>query len=124
MLSLSKINTPLAICRLDPTSAVPDWAFSGPLACVTRTQEELSIVCSAQSAPADIQCERDWQALKVDGPLDFSLVGVLAALAGLLAQAGISLFAISTFDTDYILVRGDRFDQAVAVLQQAGYSIR
>lgn len=88
---------------------------------VTRTADELSIVCSAEWVPDGVKAETDWQALKLSGPLDFSLVGLLASLSGTLAQEDISIFAISTFDTDYILIRADRMARAVQALRRAGH---
>jgi hypothetical protein len=96
----------LAICRLPPDRALPDWfPGRGPIASMTLTDEELSLVVNDDDLPADVPAQRGWRAFKVQGPLDFALTGVLATLSGVLAQAGISLFALSTYDTDYILVR-------------------
>ena len=121
-LTLIVLSDVFAICRLDASASIPDWAdnfFS-----ITRTRDELSIVCPPRNVPAGIQCERDWRGLKVAGPLDFALTGILAALAMPLAQAGISIFAISTFDTDYVLVKDTQLERAVAVLSQAGCQVR
>lgn len=110
-----------AICRLPPSATVPAWAWSGPLASVTRSEDELSIVCTdAAVPPAAERVERDWRALVVAGPLDVDLVGVLAGLTAALAAAGVSVFALSTFDTDYLLVRARDLERAVAALRQAG----
>lgn len=96
----------LAICRLPPDGSLPDWfPGRGPIASMTLTDEELSLVVNDADLPAGVPAQRGWRAFKVQGPLDFALTGVLATLSGALAQAGISLFALSTFDTDYILVR-------------------
>lgn len=108
----------LAICRLAPDEDLPAWAMqSSSFFAVTRTADELSIVCSDAVVPVGTRCERPWKALKIVGPLDFSLVGILAPLVTALAQAGISIFAVSTFDTDYILVKEEQAAHAIEVLQ-------
>lgn len=111
------------MCRLPADAAVPDWAGQGSFFAVTRTRDELSIVVPQAQAPSDARQERDFRALKVAGPLDFSAVGVLASLTGPLAQAGISLFALSTFDTDYVLVRERDLPRALAALRAAGHTV-
>ena len=121
-LTLSVLPDTLAVCRLDASAPIPDWAAN--FFSITRTQDELSIVCPQQDVPAGIQCERDWRGLCVAGPLDFALTGVLAALAAPLAQAGISIFAISTFETDYILVKEANLELAVTVLSQTGHQVQ
>jgi hypothetical protein len=116
-LKISMLPESLAICRLDPDAGLPDWLFWGAdFISVSRTAEELSIVCSAGDVPAEVTAERDWRAFKVEGPLDFALTGILARLAVPLAEAGIGLFAVSTYDTDYLLVREAALGQAARVL--------
>ena len=122
-MNLSILPDLLAVCRLEPNSSVPDWAVVSDFWSVTRTLDELSLVCLRQNVPDGVQCEADWRALKVEGPLDFALIGILADLSGALAQAKISLFAISTYDTDYLLVRADKLDAAVAALRAAGHNV-
>lgn len=95
----------------------------GDLYAITRTRDELSIVCPQADVPPSTFSEPEWRALKVAGPLDFSLTGVLASLAAPLADAGISIFALSTFDTDYLLVKSDVLALAVEVLRRAGHSV-
>jgi hypothetical protein len=116
-LRLTILPESLAICRLDPDEALPGWLFwRADFVSVSRTAEELSIVCSAGDVPAEVTAERDWRAFKVEGPLDFALTGILARLAAPLAEADISLFAVSTYDTDYLLVREASLGQAARVL--------
>lgn len=106
-----------AVCRQAPGTELPGWLdWSGTLVSVTATAEELSIVCPAGQVPEDIRAERDWRTFKVEGPLDFALVGILARLSGALADAGVSLFALSTYDTDYLLVRADKLEVATTAL--------
>jgi hypothetical protein len=104
---------------------VPAWAEpgDGALHAVVRTPGELTVVCDAARVPAGVPAERSWRALEVQGPLDLALTGVLAAIAAPLARADVAIFAVSTFDTDYVLVRGDRLDAAVAALRAAGHTV-
>ncbi len=106
-----------AVCRLDAQTATPGWALAGGgFVSITRSERELSIVTAEALVPAGVKAERGWAAMRVVGQLDFSMVGVLAKLTGVLAEAGISCFAISTYDTDYILVKQqDAVDAAKAL---------
>ena len=122
-MELSLLPDYLAICRLDPDTPVPSWAQEGGFHSVTRTAYELSVVCAEHLVPGDVQCEGGWRCLAVNGPLDFALTGILAGLAAPLAEAGISIFAISTFDTDYLLVKQQHLQQAVEVLLHSGYVV-
>ncbi len=123
MLTLSILPGAFAICRLSPAEDVPEWAMLGEFVSITHTNEELSIVCAGENVPPDVKADRGWRALKVEGPLDLALTGVLASLANPLAAANINLFAVSTFDTDYLLVKEYNFTRACVVLRQAGLSI-
>ncbi len=112
----------LAICRLPAGSELPGWVRERTtLVSVTWTTEELSIVCPAYLVPPGVRCERGWAALKVVGPLDFALTGILASLLAPLAAQAIPVFALSTFDTDYILVREAQVSQVQAVLVHQGH---
>ncbi len=113
----------LAICRMAPDEALPAWAAGGPFLSVTRTADELSVVCSQSAVPRAVTHDPGWRALRVAGPLDLSLIGVLLSIAQPLADAGISLFAVSTFDTDYILVKEASLPQAVAALTAEGHTV-
>jgi uncharacterized protein len=118
---LAILPEPLAISRLSASSPAPAWAGTGPLQSMTRTEDELSVVCREDSVPSEIAAERGWRAIKVVGPLDFSETGVLASLAAPLAEAEVSIFALSTHDTDYVLVKADALDRAVTALTAAGH---
>lgn len=122
-LTLQLLPHTLAVCRLAPDHPIPDWLAASEFYTVTRTDEELSVVCEQERVPVSVRSEPDWRALKVVGPLDFNLTGILAALAAPLAQAAISIFAVSTFDTDYMLLKQSRLDDAVAALRAAGHTI-
>jgi uncharacterized protein len=117
-------DTPFAVCRLPSDAPVPVWAVGGPFSSVTRTSDELSVVCAAAGVPPELAASRDWRALRVDGPLDLALVGVLAALAVPLAEAGVSIFPIATHDTDWILVPAAQLDRACDALARAGHEVR
>jgi hypothetical protein len=121
-LQLRVVPGALAVCRLPPEEAVPAWA-AGPFLSITRTPDELSIVCDEAAVPSSIRAERGWRALQVEGPLDFGLTGILAALTTPLAAARIPIFAISTFDTDWLLVRAPQLALATAALRQAGFEV-
>lgn len=110
-----------AVCRLGVDAAVPAWA-TGPFVNITFTDDELAIICPAERVPPDVRAERDWRVLKLVGPFPFTAVGVLASLATPLAEAGISLLSIATYDTDYFLVKSDGFEKAAAVLAAAGHT--
>lgn len=118
-LTLSLLPETLAVARLPAGAALPGWVdWSDPFVTVSRTRDELSVVCPEARVPAEAQAERGWRGFKVEGPLDFALTGILARLAAPLAEAGISIFAISTFDTDYLLVRAHDLAAATSVLQR------
>jgi len=122
-LLLAVLSDEFAVCRLSAEDAIPAWAHHPGFCAITRTAEELSVVCPAKAVPAQVRAERDWRILKVAGPLDFALTGILVSLATPLADAGISVFAVSTFDKDYLLVRSGAFEQAIAVLSNAGHTV-
>lgn len=120
-LALTLLPDAFAICRLDVNAAIPAWATAGPFFSITRTAEELSLVCLQSLVPDGIRCERDWRCFKLAGPIPFTTVGVLACLVQPVAEAGISVFAVSTFDTDYLLVKENDLERAMAVLRTAGH---
>jgi hypothetical protein len=113
----------LAVCRLSPGQGVPDWVLALPFWSLTRTEDELSVVVPEALASPAWRQESGFRALKVRGPLAFGLTGVLARLSVALAEAHVSLFALSTFDTDYLLVRDADLVRAVEALQRAGCEI-
>jgi hypothetical protein len=121
-LSLELLPGSLAVCRLSAEEAAPPWA-AGAVTSLTRTPKELSIVCADEAAPPGIKAERGFRCLAVLGPLDFALTGVVASISAPLASAGVSIFVLSTFDTDLLLVRETHLAQAVAVLRSAGHRI-
>lgn len=113
-----------AVCRLAPDASIPDWAmFDGLPVSITRTADELSIVCPESQVPIDVQAERGWRCFKILGPLPFSMTGVLASLVAPLADAGISIFAFSTYDTDYVMVKEAMLGPARDVLAADGHDV-
>jgi hypothetical protein len=112
-----------AICRLAADAEVPEWAAGGAFSSVTRTHDELSVVCAESLVPEGTTRERGWRIFQVAGPMEFSLIGVLEAIAAPLARTGVSIFAISTFDTDYFLVKDASLSKAVDTLCAAGHRI-
>ena len=112
-----------AVCRLDIGSPIPDWPMSSGVFSITRTFDELSVVCLQQLVPVGVWAEPDWRCLRIAGKMDFALIGVIASLVSPLAKAKIGVFVISTFDTDYLFVKGRDFFNALLVLENAGHEI-
>src|SRR5229473_3793678 len=122
-LELTLLSERFAISQLDAGSPIPVWATQGPFFSVTRAGHELSIVTELSRVPVGVQSQRGWHVLKVRGPFVLSEIGVLAALATPLAEAKISLFAVSTFDTDYLLLASETLPAAITALERAGHIV-
>jgi hypothetical protein len=122
-LELTLLPERFAISRLAADAPIPQWATQGPFFSVTRTGDELSVVAELSRVPAGVQSQPGWRVLKVHGPFVLSEIGVLASLAAPLAEAKISLFAVSTFNTDYLLVASETLSAAIAALERAGHTI-
>ncbi len=110
----------MCVARLPPDAVLPDWVPDAAWCSITRTAEELSIVCEAVLVPPNIRQQGGWRLLQVEGPLDFALTGILNRIAAPMADAGISIFALSTFDTDYVLVSEAELGVAVSRLRESG----
>ena len=111
----------LTICKV---SSITDIDFSSCLYFVGRTFEEISLVCRREDTPLNTTEREDgWRAFYVEGPLDFSLTGVLSKISTVLAENGIPIFAVSTFNTDYILVKAEKREEAMEALENAGYEV-
>ena len=123
-LRLSVLEERLAVCRLDPPAEIPAWATGAPFFSVTRTPDELSIVCPEERVPAGVTCERGWRAFKFEGPFEFGMMGVLASVAAPLAQSEVSILAIATYDTDYVLVEESQLVLAMQALRERGHEVR
>jgi hypothetical protein len=117
---LEPIEGSYAVARLAEDAMVPRWAWTGAVASVTRTPEEVSIVCEESAVPPGVKAERGFRMVRVAGTIDFGVTGVVRALTAPLAEAGISVFVVSTHDTDYLLVKSDRYADATAAWERAG----
>lgn len=122
-LTLLGVAGRFAVCKLPPDSAVPTWATAGDVFSVTRTGDELSVVAREEAVPTGTHAESGWRCLRVAGAMPFTLVGVLASLTAPVARAGVGVFAFSTFDTDYLLVKEAELPLAIAALRQAGHTV-
>jgi hypothetical protein len=120
-LKFSRVSGSFAICRLAPAAAVPGWALRGTFFSVTSSAEELSIVCPEAQVPPEIQHENDWACLKLEGPFPFSETGILTSFVQPLSDRAIPIFAVSTFDTDYVLVKQAWVEKAVEALKDSGH---
>jgi len=110
-----------AIVRLVPDAPVPDWAAKGEFTSITRSTDELSIVCPTENLPSDVSSSHRWICLKLKGPFRFSLTGVLLSFIEPLSYSAIPIFAISTYDTDYVLVQEPDSERALDALHHAGH---
>lgn len=116
-------STTFTIHSLEVTAVIPPALFNQSMFVVAKTKDELSIVCPTEFAIDSLDAEHDWRALEVIGPLGFSLTGIMANISGVLAKANISIFAISTYDTDYVLVKQQRINDAIKALKKDGYQL-
>jgi hypothetical protein len=122
-LKFRRITGSFAVCRLPPQAPLPGWALSGVVTSVTRTEVELSIVCPGENVPEGVQAEKGWICFELGGPFPFSQTGILASFIGPLAERGVSICAISTFDTDYVLVKEEFAGAALEALHEAGHAL-
>jgi len=120
---LSLLAETFTICRLAPDAVVPKWGMLGQFFSITRTSDELSVITETTFVPETLRTSVSWRVMKVHGPLDFSEIGVLASLVGPLAAAGVSVFTISTFDTDHLLVQCIQLQEAVTALRNASHTV-
>jgi uncharacterized protein len=123
-LTLSVMQETFAICRLEKDALIPDWALAGRFVSITRTADELSIVVPETDIPSKTRCVRGWSCLKLEGTFELSSVGILASLTGALAHEGISVLALSTFETDYLLVKAEDLAHAIRALAEAGFQVQ
>jgi len=120
-LKFSRVPGSFAVCRLAAGASVPDWALHGRFCSVTRTADELSVVCPEDQVPPEVQHENQWACLKLEGPFPFSETGILTSFVQPLSERAIPIFAVSTFDTDYVLVKEAWIEKALEVLTKAGH---
>jgi hypothetical protein len=124
LLTLTVLPERYAISRLDPNAEVPGWSSNGQFTSISRTPDELSIVCAESSVPPGLTCEPGWRVLKCEGPLDYSLTGIVASLAEPLADASVPIFPIATYDTDYLLIKENHLETAIQALAGYGHAVR
>jgi len=117
------LRGPYAICKLDAAAAIPDWGATGAFSSITRASGELSIICEEANVPPDTKAERGFSCLRLEGPFDFQAIGILESLLAPLAQHGVPVFAISTYDTDWILIQNKHWEKALSVLRDAGHEM-
>lgn len=123
-LTLSIMPHLYAVCHLHPDGHIPHWALIGDFVSLTRTEDELSVVCMQENVPEDIEADRGWRQIKAIGPFPLSMAGVHASLAVPLAEANISVLSIATYENDYVLVKEDHLSDAVDTLRRAGHTFR
>ena len=122
-MKLNLLSNKLAAVRMEPSQPIPEWAKGGSFCSITITPTEMSIFCESELIPEGIDKVDNWRAFQVDGQLDFELSGIIAQLAVPLSAKQISIFSISTYDTDYILVENRQLAGAIEVLKRAGHNI-
>jgi hypothetical protein len=122
-LTLAFLREPIAICRLAADATVPPWALAAAFWSMTRTPDELSVVVPESVVPRDVTASRDWRAIRFAGPLPLDQTGILASVTGPLAAAHVSVFAVATYDTDYVLVPHAQQRQAISALERAGHRV-
>lgn len=120
-IQLSILAQMAGICRLPSSAGIPAWAGESEFISITRTADELSIICPEENIPPEIRCESGWRVIKMEGPFAFTEIGILVRALQPLARAGISILAVSTFDTDYVLIKDDCLAQARAMLETEGF---
>jgi len=117
------LHGPYTICKLDAAAAIPDWATTGAFSSITRTSNELSIICEEANIPPDTRAERGYSCLRLEGTFDFQAVGILESFLAPLAQSSVPIFAISTYNTDWILIHEKHWETALSVLIKAGHEM-
>ena len=127
--SLTLLTGRYAACMLPALASIPSWAMlGGDFWSITRTSDELSIICAQVHLPVedhpDLMVTQDWMLLRIEGPFAFDVTGVLAALSDVLAREGVVLLAVATYQTDYLLVKAEQIDSAIAALRKAGHHVR
>ena len=122
-LQLSLLKDKYGICTLPNTAPIPDWALTQSLASITRTEKELTIVCRLEILPSQYQSGLKWRCFKIDGSFDLNQIGVISSISSPLAHAGISIYVISTYGTDYFLIQEQNLEKTISVLSSSGHYI-
>jgi uncharacterized protein len=117
------LRGPYAICKLHSAAAIPSWTANGTFSSITLTSNELSIICEEAHMPPGTKAERGYSCLRLEGPFDFQAVGILESFLAPLAQSGVPIFAVSTYDTDWIFIQEKHWTAALSVLVDAGHEL-
>ncbi|MEJ2099592.1 MAG: ACT domain-containing protein [Desulfobacterales bacterium] len=123
-ISLKILPDRMAVSRFEPSAPLPDWIDKPGFYSITRTAEELSVVCSEERVPAEVESETGWRCFQLSGPFDFSEIGIISSLTQPLTESGVSVFVISTFDTDYLMVKEEHFTKTIDVLTAQGHQVQ
>jgi hypothetical protein len=122
-LKLSLLKDKYAICTLPKDAPIPDWALTQSLISITRSEKELTIVCRQDIIPSEPQSDLNWRCFRIDGSFDLNQIGVISSISSPLADAGVSIYVISTYDTDYFLVKENNLDKTISTLSNSGHSV-
>lgn len=122
-LTLTLLPQTYAVCRLSPTAPVPAWADGQGFVSISRNADELSVVCPQERVPGGVKADLEWRCFKFQGPFAFNETGILASVLEPLAQAKIGIFAVSTFDTDYLLIKSENLEPTLQALKSAGHTV-
>jgi hypothetical protein len=113
-----------SIVKLPPEAIIPQWALESAFFSITKTSDELSVAAESACVPKGMDADEGWRALKIDGVLDFSLTGIISSISSLLAENNVSVFVVSTYNTDYILIKKENLYKAVRALKASGYGVQ
>lgn len=122
-LTLALLPPRYAVAQLRADAPLPAWWPATGMRHASWTDDELSLVCEEDCVPHDVRCQRGWRMFKLQGPFDFALTGILKAVLDPLAAAGVGIFALSTYDTDYVLVQAHQLEEAMSALRGAGHRV-
>ena len=122
-MKLKLLKPTYSICKLSPDNEVPSWALTSSTFFLSKTSDELSIICPATEIPSEVKVSNGWRCIRVDGDLEFDEIGVVTTVSSPIANKGISLFLVSTHDRDYVLIHKDDLDNAISEYEKKGFSI-
>jgi uncharacterized protein len=123
-LTLDLLKSRYALCRLDPFAGVPTWAARGDFWSITRNDQEVTVFCEEEAIPQQVESERGWRTLQLEGPISFTQTGILDSVVEPLSHAHISILVVSAYDTNYVLLKDNVLEQAITVLTECGHTIK
>jgi uncharacterized protein len=123
-LTLALLSDQYVLCRLDPYAGVPAWGARGDFWSITRNNEEVTVLCPIEAVPDHVECERGWRTLQLEGPMSFAQTGILDSVVEPLSHAGIAILVFSAYDTNYVVVKEEQLDKALATLRDAGHTVK